>query len=336
MMVVTVIVASAKGTSEAISKDFSVGVFGRMHSSDPGIQWILDSYKRNFLAQHVDLSSKAVVEDFSFLEVDDVSVGLFDALGEKPKMLLVADILPTDATVSFKVKNVNFKLNIKERSQEKGLQPAVVKALLGALVKASDKTYLDNDLAYSASMQEQGKICAYAVVKDRAIVANDLALAKQALASTLEGVALPPSPELKDFLDRFDKPQDFLIYLNNAQGFLARLNDRLEKKLQIPILSGVDSIRCVGIYVDIVDKNHIEIRGTFVLTNPDASVETMQDVSFLAEFLRRKMLREGVCATIRMDQGPGKVQVHVGFSNTEDFLTKYLKKGSINKSPTAE
>lgn len=328
---------SAKGTSDVLPADMSVGVFIRMNSDDAGIKWVMDSYKKNFLLDHMGEQSQTVVEDFSLVEVDEASVVFLEdsnVLGQKPRMLLVGDIVPSDASITFKVKNMDFKLNIKERSEEKGLQSAVVKALLGALVKAPDRTFLANELAYSPSLEKERKVCAYAINKNRVIVGNDLMLVQDALKNTLEQSPPPSVPNLRQFLGDFEKPQDLLVYFNNQAGFLTRYNEQLEKKLKIPLLTSAASVRCAAIFVDLVDADHAELRGIFLVDDPAKISATKEDLSFLVEFFRRKMLVEGITSTAVLEEAPGQVQVKMSLSNTEAFIAKWLKKGRIKKKPS--
>ena len=324
--------AFAKGTADTLPCDLSAGIFVRIHSNAPGIQWILDSYKRNFLLDRIGDQGQAAVEDFSLVELEEASVAFLEPSGKKTKMVFVSDIIPTDASITFKIKHVDFKLKIKERSEDKGLQGAIVKALLGAWVSAKDRTFLEHEVAYSPSLEAAGKVCAYAVRKNRIIVGNDLSLVQGALRSTLEATPSQALPDLKEFLQRFEKPQDILIYLNNQNGFLNRLNAQWEKKLKIPLLTGVSSLRCGGIFVDIVDQDHLELRGIFLVEDPPKVSETKQDLAFLSEFLRRKMLTQGIRAVAHLDEAPGQVLVRMNFSNTTAFLTKFLKKGRIKKT----
>ncbi len=330
-LIVPILSGIAQETSDVLPGGLSVGIFVRMHARNPGIQWILDSYKKSFLLDHMGDQAQAKVEDFSIIELKDASVGLFDALGPAPKMIVVSDMIPKDASITFKVKNMNFKLNIKERSAEKGLQPAIVKALLGAWVAAPDRTFLENEMAYSPALESEGRMCAYVVKANRIIVANDLSLAREALKYTAKGVPAASAPELKDFLRRFRKPQDFLFYLDNRGGFLSQLNAVLEKKLQIPLLTAADSLRCAGFFIDIVDKNHVVLRGTFIVNDPKDVAATSQDAKFLVEFFRRKLLVQKIHSRSRLQEGTNRVCVRMTLTNTSNFITEFLRKGRIRR-----
>ena len=207
----------------------------------------------------------------------------------------------------------------------------MVKALLGAWVSAPDRTFLANELAYSPALEKERKVCAYAVHKNRVIVANDLTLVQDALKSTMEGVSQTPVPELQQFLNDFQKPQDILIYFNNHGGFLTRYNQEWEKKLQIPLLTSAASVRCAAVFVDLVDADHAELRGVFLVEDPKQIPATKEDLSFLVEFFRRKMMAQGIVSTVQLEETAGGVNVKMSLSHTETFLKEFLRKGRIKK-----
>ncbi len=319
------------GTSDVLPADLSVGVYLKLSSGDPGIQWVLDSYKQYFLMNHLGRDGKAVVEDFSIVEVQEASVALLDPLGKTPRMLLAGDIIPGDASVTFKIKNVDFKLKIKERSHEKGLQSAVVKALLGAWVSAPDRRFLAEDVAYSPSLEKEGKVCAYAVENNRVLVSNELALLQGAKEAGAGGPSVVQSADLKAFLAQFTKPKDLFVYVSNKDGFLSQLNAQYEKKMQIPLVTNAAALRAAGVFVDIVDQEHAVLEGSFLFNAAADIAATKQDIAFLLEFFRRKMMGEGIAATSQMSDIPGGVKVRMELSNTAIFLNKFLKRGQIGE-----
>ncbi|MDP8261848.1 MAG: hypothetical protein P9M13_00915 [Candidatus Ancaeobacter aquaticus] len=326
-------IAQAESPSYTLPEKAVCVLMLKVKSDDPGIHAILDKYKKWFLNEKLGADARTVVEDFNVLEFDEIALGLIPDEKGKPTYLAIGDMSEKDASVTFKYKNVNLKLNIKERKDEKGLQQGIIKALLDTWLDDSDIRKDDEGILYSKLRESRGEISSYAFFKNRVIIGSNYGIVKEAKTRSLPGAIIGSQKKnYAEFLRNLDKNDDGYFYIDNKSGYFTNFIRVREEVLRIPLLLSGDVIEFLGIFFDIVNKNAINARILFQGKNEESLKKIVVDARFMAEFFKRKMLVDNIGCTYRIVKRGNAVIVKIKLNNVEPLLNKLLKVQS-SKNP---
>lgn len=324
--------AQAKFASGVIPEDAVCLILVKVKKDDQGIQWVLDSYKRWILKEKVGPDANKVIKDFNILEFDEIAMGLIHRGQAKPSYLVVGDMNDSNASITFKYKNLNLKLNIKERDEVKGLQHGIVRALMDHTINDRDRVEDDDGIVFSRQREEEGKISSYAFVNNRVILGSGYGLVKEARKATIDMKDNTRQRiSLLKFLKNADGKEDGYIFVDNKDGYLANQAEKRGSRLRIPILVSGASIDSVGAFFDFVDRDSIKVRIVAQAKDP-AAVDTIEvDARFLTEFYRRKLMTEKIDCVYSIEKKEDSVVVNMDIKNIEPFLKKILKVDTLTE-----
>ncbi len=319
-------VCSAATPSETVPGDAVCLLTVKVKSTDPGVQWILTEYKRWFLGDKFGKEAQNIVGDFNILEFSEISLGLLLDADGKPQYLGIGDIDQENTTVTFKYKNLNLKLRVKERDETKGLQQGIVTALLKQWMGETSEASGAEGILFSASRAAKGDICAYTFVNNRVILGSAVPIVRDAqLASSGEATVPPMKENLSSFLKNLTAQDDGYLFIDNRTGYLTTFMRNKESIWKIPVLISGDSLDSAGIVFNVVDNNTATLCGYFHAKDPSQINVIAADVQFMAEFLRRKMLAEGIVGSYTIEKKGTDVVVLIDCRNIEGFIKKLLK-----------
>jgi len=326
--------AFALSPSETIPDDAVCLLVLRVKSSDPGIAWILNAYKKWFMHEKFGREVNNIVDDFNVLEFDEVAAGLLLNESGKPQYLAIGDMTKDNATVTFKYKDMNLKLKIKEREDVKGLQQGIVKALMDQWMDDKEKFEDAEGIVFSQARARKGDISTYTFVNNRVILGSDAGLVKEAKRVS-EGTM--PAAGRKDilalFLKHLDQDADGYLFIDNRSGYLTNFARKKEALWHLPVLISGDAVDSLGVVFNIADSNAAEVRAVFQAHDPSRLDMIEADARFMAEFSRRKLIVEKVDCTYDVSRTDTAVVVHFSLRNIEPYVKSLLKLDTPNGQP---
>lgn len=298
----------------------------KIKSTDPGIAWILNAYKKWFMREKFGREVNSVVEDFNVLEFDEIAAGLLLSESGKPQYLAIGDMTKDNATVTFKYKDMNLKLKIKEREDVKGLQQGIVKALMDQWMDDKEKNEDTDGIVFSRKRAQKGDISAYTFVNNRVILGSDVGLVKAAKRES-EGTVNRPAQKdiLVQFLTYLDQDNDGYLFIDNKTGYLTNFARKKEALWHIPVLISGDVIDSLGIAFNIIDSNSAAAQAVFQARDASKLDLIESDARFMAEFSRRKLMQEKIDCVYDIETKGTAVVVNFKLNNIEPCIKTLLK-----------
>ncbi|MFC2149251.1 hypothetical protein ACFLQ8_00950 [Candidatus Auribacterota bacterium] len=317
----------ARSASETIADKSSCLLVMRMTSDDKGIGSILNACKKWFLKEKIGPEVNDVIEDFNILEFDEIAIGVFPYKKGQLEFLAVGDINSKDASVTFKVKDVNLKLSIKERDNVKGLQEGIVKSILERWVDESDRRSDKDGVVFSRAREKRGDISSYGFIKNQVIVGSKYDLVKSVRKSLAKSsVGSVHKKNLLKFLKKQSKTDDGYFFIDNSDKFLTNFVRVREAAFNTPLLLSGDAIDSLGIFFDIANKDTINARIIFQANDPFRTGDIKVDAQFLAEFLRRRLMVEKIYCKYKIITKRDYVVIAMTFKNIEQYLNNLLSR----------
>jgi hypothetical protein len=329
---------SALPPSDTIPDDAVCLMVVKVKSTDPGIAWILNTYKKWFMHEKLGKEVNNIVEDFNVLEFDEIAGGLLLNENGKPQYLAVGDMAKESATVTFKYKDMNLKLKIKEREEVKGLQQGIVKALMEQWFDDKDKYEDDGGIVISRRRAEKGEVSVYAFVDNRVIVGTDYGLVKEAKRVSEGALGRAGRKDIyARFLTSVDQDTDGYLFIDNRAGYLTTFARKKESLWHLPVLISGDDIDALGVLFNIIDSDSADVRAIFQGRDPAKLDLIESDARFMAEFARRKLMLEKVDCVYDVVQRDLTVIVHFTLRNIEPYVKNLLRVDTQNgrKPPAA-
>lgn len=321
----------AAAPSETIPDDAVCLLVVKVKSTDPGIAWILNAYKKWFMHEKFGREVNSIVEDFNVLEFDEIAAGLLLNESGKPQYLAIGDMTKDNATVTFKYKDMNLKLKIKEREDVKGLQHGIVKALMDQWMDDKEKNEDTDGIVFSQKRAQKGDISAYTFVNNRVILGSDVGLVKEAKQGSEGTVSRHGQKDiLVRFLKYLNQDTDGYLFIDNKTGYLTNFARKKEALWHIPVLISGDAIDSLGIVFNIIDSNSAVAQAVFQAHDASKLDLIESDARFMAEFSRRKLMQEKIDCAYDVERKEAAVIVNFQLNNIEPCIKTLLKLDAQN------
>lgn len=301
---------SRQSPVDLIPKASPLAVSITISGEDEGVAWLAKRLKTYLLSRY---SGDEKIDDFTFLDVDELAFAVLPRRGGAHDSILAARIVDKGEPIRIKTGDHDIRINIRDNEAARRFKRSVLVAFLELLVEkgaeSPEKVAVpggDIEIAVRAS--------SYVILGDNVVVGSSREAVKAATgASAHAGERLSSTAPYEDIGRRlFTSPADLVTFVDNR-------GDDFKKYVALcraewgPILLGMtESVDYLGLTVDIINSDSMKAR--VVTHSPDknragttqAAVEANLPL-FLKKYLGGKIEhrlttgRDGLYLTIDVD-----------------------------------
>jgi hypothetical protein len=241
----------------------SLGISG----DDEGITMVVDRLKAYLLSRY---SGDEGVEDFTFLDVEELAFAVLPRKGTAADFVLAARLVDRGEPIRVKAGKHDIRLNIRNKDTARAFKRSVLVALLEILVQEGSESSRKVS-SPAGDVEVSTAISSYAFFGDDVVVGSS----KEAVEACGEAAArtearLSSSAPYQEISGRLSRsPSDLRVFVDNRGDDFKKYVTLCRADWGPVLLTMAESVDYLGVAADIVDADSMGAR--IVAHSPDAS-----------------------------------------------------------------
>ena len=250
---------------DLIPKSSPMAVWISISGDDEGMSWFAGRLKSYLLSRY---SGKERIEDFTFLDVDELAFGVFPQKSGTHAFVLVARLVDRGEPMRIKTGKHDIKIHIRDKDTARRFKRSVLVSLLELLVEESSES-TEKVSSPRGDIEIAVKASSYSFLGENVVVGASreaVGACRTAFASKEERISATQA--YGDIRSRLSSaPSDLRVFVDNGGDDFKRYVVLCRADWGPSLLSMAESVDYLGVAVDII--NGESMRARIVTHSPD-------------------------------------------------------------------